>query len=95
MKFLHNHVSDSCVHAYNEERLSIMNAKGHAGMVFVLNVKKFMNELGHLSDIFFLLKGTRPNLQYCILAGDHNGGMSTYELRGRDMVGSRQRNYFY
>lgn len=53
MKFLHNRVSDSCVHAYNEERLSIMNAKGHAGMVFVLNVKKFMNELGHLSDIFF------------------------------------------
>lgn len=52
MKFLHNRVSDSCVHAYNEERLSIMNAKGHAG-----NVKKFMNELGHLSDIFFLVKG--------------------------------------
>lgn len=33
MKFLHNRVSDSCVHAYNEEGLSIMNAKGHAGMV--------------------------------------------------------------
>lgn len=24
---------------------------------FVVNVKKFMNELGHLSDIFFFVKG--------------------------------------
>lgn len=33
MKFLHNRISHSRVHAYNEERLSIMNAMGHAGMV--------------------------------------------------------------
>lgn len=58
----------------------------------MVTVKKFMNELGHLSDIFFFPRG--PG-QTSDIAGDHNGGMSTCELRGRDRVGSRQRNYFY
>lgn len=57
MKFLYNCVLDFCVYVYNEEWLFIMNVKGYVGMVFVVNVKKFMNEFGYFLDIFLFVKG--------------------------------------